>query len=216
MERLRPGWFLQGLWDAEYQQYRLLAYLARVRREYLAQRLYPHLADLIASYEEMRQLARQVEETNPTPELETLQEILTFSLPRVESSIEEGRLLYETIANSLYVQVVGVVPMYRDEGYVLLRRGTEREVHVYLYELRRVYDAQGQQVAIRLTFVGTYAQVGFLSVREKLLTERKDLPVPLTLGVESLWKLPIEPTLLPIIQRSLPKWTQAATEGGLG
>lgn len=208
MERLRPGWFLQGLWDAEYQQYRLLAYLARVRKEYLAQRLYPHLADLVASYEELRALSRQVEDSDPTPELETLQEILTFSLPRLESSIEEGRLLYETIAQYLYVQVVGVVPMYRDEGYVLLRRGTEREIHVYLYELRRMYDAQGQQIAIRLSFVATYDQAGFLSVREKLLAERKDLPVPLTLGVESPWELPIEPTLLPIIQRALPRWTQ--------
>ncbi|MCX7606671.1 MAG: hypothetical protein N2170_05325 [Bacteroidia bacterium] len=222
MERLRPGWFLEGLWDAEYQQYRLLAYLQTAQRAFLAQRLYPPLGDLIASYAEMNRLAEEVKGPweEPSPELSTLEEIITFALPRLQAAIEEGKTLYELIAQLLQVHVVGVVPLYRDEGYLLLRRGAESTVRVYRYELRHLYDSEGQHVAIRLVFLGEYAfsllALGFGRIRERLLRENPDLPVPLTLAVESPWVLPVEETLLPIIQRSLPKWTQEAATGGIG
>lgn len=216
MERLRPGWFLQGLFDAEYQQYRLLAYLRHVSQAFLAQKIYPPLGDLVASHAEMLQLAETLKQTpaDDTPQIATLEEIITFSLPRMVSAIEEGRTLYETIAQALSVHVVGVVPLYRDEGYLFLRRGTETAVRVYAYELRHLYDAEARQVAIRLTFLREYPfnafAMGFLRVREALLREYPRLPVPYTLAVESPWVLPVEETLLPIIQRSLPQWAKEA------
>ncbi|MCS7189537.1 MAG: hypothetical protein RMJ66_06860 [Bacteroidia bacterium] len=215
MERLRPDWFLEGLWDAEYQQYRLLAYLKKVHTDFLAQRLYPPLSDLIVSYNEMARLANEllVKTESHLPD-ETLEEIISFSLPRLQSAIEEGKQLYEIIAQNLNVHVVGVVPLYRDEGYILLRRGDEGLVRVYSYELRHLYDDQGQQVAIHMARVGEYSfnalGMGFKTVREKILQEKRELPIPYMLAVESPWEVPLDETLLPIIRRSLPKWTQEA------
>lgn len=222
MERLRPGWFLQGLFDAEYQQYRLLAYLRRVSQAFLAQKIYPPLSDLIASHAEMLRLAETVKQTpaDDSEQMATLEEIITFSLPRMESAIEEGRNLYETIERALSVHVVGVVPLYRDEGYLFLRRGAESTVRVYAYELRHLYDAEARQIAVRLSFLREYPfnafTLGFLRVRESLLREYPRLPVPYTLAVESPWILPVEETLLPIIQRSLPRWTKETPPGALG
>ncbi|MCS7152600.1 MAG: hypothetical protein N2253_00825 [Bacteroidia bacterium] len=221
MERLRPGWFLEGLFDAEYQQYRLLAYLRNVQRAFLAQRLYPPLSDMIASHAELVRLAEEVHQTpaDSSPQIATLEEIITFSLPLLENAIEEGKTLYETIAKALSVHVVGVVPLYRDEGYLFLRRGTESIVRVYAYELRSLYDADSQ-VAIRLSYLRDYPfsffALGFLRVRERLLKEFPHLPVPYTLAVESPWVLPLEETLLPIIQRSLPLWTKETPPAALG
>ncbi|MCS7298074.1 MAG: hypothetical protein RMK19_01160 [Bacteroidia bacterium] len=221
MERLRPGWFLEGLWDAEYQQYRLLAYLQRVRQSFLAQQLYPPLADLIASYTEMARLAEDIRQVGEAEDAQvaTLEEIISFSLPRLEATIEEGKALYEIVAQALQVHVVGIVPLYRDEGYLFLRRGTEPLVRVYAYEVRPMYNAESQQVAIRLSFVREYPfstfSLGFLRVRESLLREQRNLPVPFTLAVESPWILPLEETLLPIIKRSLPKWTRETPNSGL-
>jgi len=222
MERLRPGWFLEGLFDAEYQQYRLLAYLQKVSQAFLAQRLYPPLADLIETHSEMMRLSEEVQQVSAeaSPQIATLEEIITFSLPRLQSAIEEGRALYETVAQALAVHVVGVVPLYRDEGYLFLRRGTEDIVRVYAYELRHLYDAEAQQVAIRLTFVREYSYnaftLGFMRVRESLLRDYPQLPVPYTLAVESPWVLPWEETLLPIVQRSLPRWTKDTPPSALG
>lgn len=221
MERLRPGWFLEGLWDVEYQQYRLLSYLQKARRAFLAQQLYPPLADLVASYAEAAGLYEKIQEAPSEDSVvsATLEGILTFALPRLEEAIEEGKSLYEIIAQALQVHVVGVVPLYRDEGYIFLRRGAESIVRAYAYELRYLYDAQGREVAIRLVPVGEYSYsavgLGFVGVRERLLREKTELPVPLTLAVEVPWVLPLQETLLPIIQRALPRWTQEAPTQGL-
>jgi hypothetical protein len=210
MERLRPGWFLHGLWDEEYQRYRLLAYLKHVQAAFFAQRLYPPLSDLIESYEELRSLA-QAQQTTAVLEdsTDTLYRIIQFSIPKLEESIQEGQQIYDLIARHLQVEVVGLIPLYKAEGYLFLRRGGEKVVRAYRYEIRPIQDKEGL-VGIRLEpveeFVFSILATPFTILRERLLKAHKDLPTPLTLVVESPLEVPLQETLLPIIKRNLPRW----------
>jgi hypothetical protein len=210
MERLRPGWFLHGLWDEEYQRYRLLAYLRHVQAAFFAQRLYPPLSDLIESYEELRSLA-QAQKTTAALEdsTDTLYRIIQFSIPKLEESIQEGQQIYDLIARHLQVEVVGLIPLYKAEGYLFLRRGGEKVVRAYRYEIRPIQDKEGF-VGIRLEpveeFVFSILATPFTILRERLLKAHKDLPTPLTLVVESPLEVPLQETLLPIIKRNLPRW----------
>jgi len=210
MERLRPGWFLHGLWDEEYQRYRLLAYLKHVQVAFFAQRLYPPLSDLIESYEELRSLA-QAQQTTAALEdsTDTLYRIIQFAIPKLEESIQEGQQIYDLIARHLQVEVVGLIPLYKAEGYLFLRRGGEKVVRAYRYEIRPIQDKEGL-VGIRLEpveeFVFSILATPFTILRERLLKAHKDLPTPLTLVVESPLEVPLQETLLPIIKRNLPRW----------
>lgn len=210
MERLRPGWFLHGLWDEEYQRYRLLAYLKHVQVAFFAQRLYPPLSDLIESYEELRSLA-QAQQTTAFLEdsTDTLYRIIQFAIPKLEESIQEGQQIYDLIARHLQVEVVGLIPLYKAEGYLFLRRGGEKVVRAYRYEIRPIQDKEGL-VGIRLEpveeFVFSILATPFTILRERLLKAHKDLPTPLTLVVESPLEVPLQETLLPIIKRNLPRW----------
>ncbi len=210
MERLRPGWFLHGLWDEEYQRYRLLAYLKHVQAAFFAQRLYPPLSDLIESYEELRSLA-QAQQTTAVLEdsTDTLYRIIQFAIPKLEESIQEGQQIYDLIARHLQVEVVGLIPLYKAEGYLFLRRGGEKVVRAYRYEIRPIQDKEGL-VGIRLEpveeFVFSILTTPFTILRERLLKAHKDLPTPLTLAVESPLEVPLQETLLPIIKRNLPRW----------
>ena len=210
MERLRPGWFLHGLWDEEYQRYRLLAYLRHVQAAFFAQRLYPPLSDLIESYEELRSLA-QAQQTTAVLEdsTDTLYRIVQFAIPKLEESIQEGQQIYDLIARHLQVEVVGLIPLYKAEGYLFLRRGGEKVVRAYRYEIRPIQDKEGL-VGIRLEpveeFVSSILATPFTILRERLLKAHKDLPTPLTLVVESPLEVPLQETLLPIIKRNLPRW----------
>jgi hypothetical protein len=210
MERLRPGWFLHGLWDEEYQRYRLLAYLRHVQAAFFAQRLYPPLSDLIESYEELRSLA-QAQQTTAALEdsTDTLYRIIQFSIPKLEESIQEGQQIYDLIERHLQVEVVGLIPLYKAEGYLFLRRGGEKVVRAYRYEIRPIQDKEGL-VGIRLEpveeFVFSILATPFTILRERLLKAHKDLPTPLTLVVESPLEVPLQETLLPIIKRNLPRW----------
>lgn len=210
MERLRPGWFLHGLWDEEYQRYRLLAYLRHVQAAFFAQRLYPPLSDLIESYEELRSLA-QAQQTTAALEdsTDTLYRIIQFAIPKLEESIQEGQQIYDLIERHLQVEVVGLIPLYKAEGYLFLRRGGEKVVRAYRYEIRPIQDKEGL-VGIRLEpveeFVFSILATPFTILRERLLKAHKDLPTPLTLVVESPLEVPLQETLLPIIKRNLPRW----------
>jgi hypothetical protein len=210
MERLRPGWFLHGLWDEEYQRYRLLAYLRHVQAAFFAQRLYPPLSDLIESYEELRSLA-QAQQTTAVLEdsTDTLYRIIQFAIPKLEESIQEGQQIYDLIERHLQVEVVGLIPLYKAEGYLFLRRGGEKVVRAYRYEIRPIQDKEGL-VGIRLEpveeFVFSILATPFTILRERLLKVHKDLPTPLTLVVESPLEVPLQETLLPIIKRNLPRW----------
>jgi hypothetical protein len=210
MERLRPGWFLHGLWDEEYQRYRLLAYLRHVQAAFFAQRLYPPLSDLIESYEELRSLA-QAQQTTAVLEdsTDTLYRIIQFAIPKLEESIQEGQQIYDLIERHLQVEVVGLIPLYKAEGYLFLRRGGEKVVRAYRYEIRPIQDKEGL-VGIRLEpveeFVFSILATPFTILRERLLKAHKDLPTPLTLVVESPLEVPLQETLLPIIKRNLPRW----------
>ncbi len=210
MERLRPGWFLHGLWDEEYQRYRLLAYLKHVQAAFFAQHLYPPLSDLIESYEELRSLA-QAQQTTAVLEdsTDTLYRIIQFAIPKLEESIQEGQQIYDLIERHLQVEVVGLIPLYKAEGYLFLRRGGEKVVRAYRYEIRPIQDKEGL-VGIRLEpveeFVFSILATPFTILRERLLKAHKDLPTPLTLVVESPLEVPLQETLLPIIKRNLPRW----------
>lgn len=210
MERLRPGWFLHGLWDEEYQRYRLLAYLKHVQVAFFAQRLYPPLSDLIESYEELRSLAQAQQATAVLEDsTDTLYRIIQFAIPKLEESIQEGQQIYDLIARHLQVEVVGLIPLYKAEGYLFLRRGGEKVVRAYRYEIRPIQDKEGL-VGIRLEpveeFVFSILATPFTILRERLLKAHKDLPTPLTLVVESPLEVPLQETLLPIIKRNLPRW----------
>jgi len=210
MERLRPGWFLRGLWDEEYQRYRLLAYLQRVHAAFFEQRLYPPLTDLIDSYEELLTIAQAQQATAlPDDPNDTLMRIVQFALPKLEEGIHEGREIYELIERQLQVEVIGLVPLYKAEGYLFLRRGTEKLIRAYRYEIRPLQDKEGH-IGIRLDpveeFVFSWIATPFTVLRERLLKAHKDLPTPLTLAVESPLQVPLQETLLPIIKRNLPHW----------
>jgi len=210
MERLRPGWFLQGLWDEEYQRYRLLAYLQKVRRAFLAQRLYPPLIDLIDSYEELLALAQARQNTAVIEDSEDiLYRILQFALPKLEESIQEGQEIYNLIEQQLQVEVIGIVPVYKAEGYIFLRRGAEKIIRTYRYEIRSLRDRKGY-VGIRLEPIDEFAfsvlSIPLIALRERILKTHKELPAPLTIAIESPLEVPLQETLLPIIKRNLPGW----------
>jgi hypothetical protein len=104
---------------------------------------------------------------------------------------------------------VGLIPLYKAEGYLFLRRGGEKVVRAYRYEIRPIQDKEGL-VGIRLEpveeFVFSILATPFTILRERLLKAHRDLPTPLTLVVESPLEVPLQETLLPIIKRNLPRW----------
>ncbi len=248
MKTLSPNWFTEGTLDFEYKQYILLAYLSAVQQYYRESKLYPVLADVIfhtRNLEQYRQLKEQLAGQFPatltgldaeqltlryTPQLtddavlQEIDQIVDFALPELHRHAQEGRGMYDVIDNGLTLEPVGLLPLYRLEGYLLLRINGLREVQVYRYTVAMLSSAgvgstvsalgsraasaakpqrlQGIHTAWVSSFTWSLAQT-YQSMKLSLIQQYAELPNPATFAVESALQAPVMESVLPIAKRRL-------------
>jgi hypothetical protein len=234
MVSLSFNWFAEGTLDFEYKQYLLLAYLDGVKKCFAEAKLYPPLAEVIGHYRNLQQYKERKQAfvddlpqtltgvdlqrllLNYTPSLppdETLQvidEIVDFSLPRLQHQADEGRRLYDLVERKLNLLPVGLLPLYKNEGYLLLRLSVSNDIWVYQFCITRIQSQvpgdTEKMHGIHTRFVTTYSY-GLANTYENmkmdLVRNRAELPNPATYAIESALAVPVEETLLPIAKRKL-------------
>src|SRR3954470_4871967 len=131
MKELNKNWLTEGLIDFEYKKYVLLGYLQNVRDNFSEKKLYPTLSDLLFHYKnllsikENKKLLRENfpkqiskadfekleliydEIVNDDKVMQEIEDILAFSLPKVQEHLAEGKDLYENIEEKISVSPVG-------------------------------------------------------------------------------------------------------------
>lgn len=238
MKTFSDYWFAEGTIDFEYKQYLLLAYLKRVRRKFLVLKLYPMLAQLLRQVHTLQQYQAQKQafsESMPgklvgmDPErmalqydksylssevLEEIDAIVAYALPRLKAQLDEGTELYDHIEAMSQLAPVGVQPLYKDEGYLLLRPGTGPEVWVYHYTLSAFYSGQERMRSLKTQPIThfTYSLANtYQHMKLDLLRQNAQLPNPATYVFESVLEAPLDATLLPIAKRALMRYLLHAT-----
>lgn len=230
METLEKNWFYKNLVDFEYKKYTLLAYLQHVEERFKTWKLYPPFADLIEHYRNLQffiknneilesQFPKKLENINlkdlkldyeiykPDDQvMEEIKKIVEFSKTEIEYYLKEGKKLYESIQSNLYFEAIGVVPIYKNEGFILVQNGEKDLINSYRYELKLFENAYDQFRAINTSYVGTFElgfRVSYIHVKRKLIEENKELPNPATFLFKTKWEIPEQESVLPIIKRDL-------------
>ena len=232
MTTLPKNWITEGLIDFEYKKYQLLAYLQETNKHFNEMRLYPVLSELIDHYRDLNELKLGKKELNNMfPKtldsidfqkgrlnyrskviedglMKELSMITEFALPRLETQIEEGKVIYDYIEDQLEFEPVGIVPIYNQEGYILMSRYREKQVHAYRYKSSLLHFAGEKFRSISMWLVGVF-QRSLVNTLEKikmdLIRDIKELPNPATWRIHSQQEIPIEETLIPISKRLLLK-----------
>ncbi len=162
MRNLEKDWLTAGLIDFEYKKYLLLAYLQSVKTNFKEKKLYPDLSDLQRHYEYsmyfkdgLQQMAKnfpkrikgldsdalQVNyEEIKQPENEVISEmqsIMEYALPKFKYSIEEGKELLSKVEKGISIAPIGVLPLYKNEGYLFLYEPCIQETRIYQFILTR-------------------------------------------------------------------------------
>jgi hypothetical protein len=230
MKALSENWFAEGTIDFEYKQYLLLAYLEEVKRQYAALKLYPVLSDLIGHYRSLvlfrdnkfqltEKLPKKLTGIDPSQLsftyhvlheddeiMQELDQIVAYSLPKVQFHVEKGTELYEKVEEKLLVEPIGVVPLYKHEGYLLIRVGAVTDIIVYQFKLSLIDQGEEKAKALHTRFVTTYQYSltnGYEQIKLDLVRSKAELPNPATYAMESTLAVPLEETLLPIAKRRL-------------
>ena len=229
---LSETWFIEGYIDFELQKYRLLAYLKNVKQSFHETKLYPQLSDIVFHYNnlvafrnnkkfiqdmfpkkinmlDMQKLEIVYERMLADSELmQELEHITQYSLDEMKGAISEGAEIYDFVEKQLLIEPVGIIPLYKNEGYIFLRYGNFSEVRVYNYSITLFEHQTARYKGIKLEYIdsrvknlaNTYEQIKIDVIRSI-----RALPNPAVYKMEFPLSIPLNETLLPIAKRVLVK-----------
>jgi len=229
---LSETWFVEGYIDFELQKYRLLAYLNEVKKSFNETKLYPQLSDIVFHYNnllafqnnkkfiqdffpkkidrvDIQKLEIVYERVLADSELmQELEHITQYALDEMKGTISEGAEIYEFVEKQLMIEPVGIIPLYKNEGYIFLRYGDFSEVRVYNYTITLFEHQNAKYKGIKLEYLdsrvknlaNTYEQIKIDVIRSI-----RTLPNPAVYKVEFPLSVPFNETLLPVAKRVLVK-----------
>jgi hypothetical protein len=231
MRHLTLDLFLKAGSDAETNQLQIMACLHSYRHEFSANRLYPALGELIGlatTIEEIlrhhaglqQQLPHELKSIDfakrrlvfeaiefDTPKFQRVIELMEWALPRIRSVIEEGARIYDFVDENLRVEEVGLLPMYRDEGYCFVPEHRACLLHLLRYEVSLFSSAQERFRTIKTRVLRSVRQhlvhASPESIKLQLVEEHQDLPNPATFHFETDLNFPFTETILPVAKRKL-------------
>lgn len=228
MKSLNKDWFIENLVDFEYKKYVLMAYLQNVHKSFNEHKLYPQLGDLVSHYRNLLEFNRNRELLyNQFPEeavdfdfekfkvtykkvinddnlMDELSQIVDFSLPRIKHGLSIGKELFETIEDKIEIMPIGIMPLYKLEGYLLLKIGNTSTTDAYQYRITLFEDAYDNYRGIRTEYVTTYTHgitSTFEYMKSDLIKNIKDMPNPATYLVLTPAEYPQQEAILPITKR---------------
>ncbi len=227
---LSETWFLDGYIDFELQKYRLLAYLQDVNKYFSSNRLYPQLADVIFHYHNLRdfkenkqllqnsfpkQLSKvdierlqlvYTEMLQDDAMMAELEHIVSYSIEKMKLVIDDGTCIYEQVEQQLHIEPVGIMPLYKNEGYMLLRYQAHNEVQVYNFTISRLQHNDTKYKAVKMEYIDRFRKnlsITYEHIKTQLIQRIKKLPNPAVYLIESQLEVPLKETLLPIAKRAL-------------
>lgn len=231
MHKLSLNTFLTGTKDLETGQYHVMEGLKDCYGDFSHNRLYPSLAELVdlhaalenimSSMSDIRgHLPHELKEIDleegklvyeqrglTDDDLVRAAELITWALPRLKQAIEEGAGIYNFVEEHIRIDQVGLLPMYREEGYWFVPEHRAALLHLLRYELSLFTSANERYRSLKTTSVGEIEQKFIYqtpeSIKIQLIEQYHDLPNPATYVCETDLDFPYIETILPVAKRKL-------------
>jgi hypothetical protein len=222
--------FVAGARDMETKQYEVLHGLKQFYSEYHRNRLYPGLAELIdlwAALDDFIQKKKDIQNRLPhrlkeldfenrklvfesidtNADLERVSDLIVWALPLIKLAIDEGMSIYNFVDAHMAIEGVGILPMYREEGYWFVPDNRASLLHLLRYEASLFTSATGRFRALKTQLLDSVKQACIRhspeSIKLGLIEKYRDLPNPATYVCETDLEFPYNETILPVAKRKL-------------
>jgi benzoyl-CoA reductase/2-hydroxyglutaryl-CoA dehydratase subunit BcrC/BadD/HgdB len=232
MKNLSKDWLTESHIDLEYKQFVLLAYLESIRNRFQKELLYPSLSDLIEHYNNLHKIRTEIESLhhkfpreisaldlkefkisyqkliNNDSIMQELEQIIEFSIPKMKQALEEGKNIYHDLENILTLEPVGIIPLWSEDGYLLIDTYAPKEIKVYEFSVSLYTSSDDTYRSLITKYVTTITNTPFYTaenLKHDLLKQNKNLPNPATYFFRSSKHIPFEESYLPIAKRMLLK-----------
>lgn len=234
MDRLNDNWFIEPAIDFELKTYVLSGWLQKIERELYLQHFFPTSNDLKAQVKNLERYRNQksllvdqvkgnligFQDENLQPEyefplnkndlLDEVDQIVEWSLKKLRKKQLEVDDIISQYESGLTLEPIGIMPLYRKEGYLFLP--LRKEISVYEYSVQPLYpDAEAMNYYVQTNVVGRY-EWSAVSTYEKLKSElsksQQKFAVPATFFCTCKYELPVEESLLPLATKKLLSYIQ--------
>jgi hypothetical protein len=230
MDKLDSNWLVSGLVDFEYKKYTLLSYLQFVDKRFNSYQLFPCLSDLITHYEQLQlfkdrkqalsdhfpreiikaDLEKLSFEYNALFEdddlMRVIEEIVLYAKPLFRKGIEQGKSLYEEVEKQMGFYPVGVSPINKNEGYLMVLNTASSTLKIYRYTMSLFESSGAEYRALHMVLIEEHKWAPWHTLENMklaLLKSYPDLPNPATYAIEIQKKLPEDETIIPVAKRLL-------------
>lgn len=236
MGKLSENWITEHLMDFEYKKYMLLGYLKQVKEHFNQQKLYPDFAELIAHYKnlmrlkhnttalennfkrrlkgvDLQNLKLEYENTVNDELLDELKQIILFSEPLIASELNKGKTIFDFAEQHILTDHIGILPIYKTEGYFVLYPFQSKTVCVYSYQFSKVNLLDQEVFGLNTSYFSTYTislSKPVDKVKHEIIEANPHMPNPAMYLFKAKAPLPNDETFLPIAKRLLYKQLQAA------
>ena len=141
-----------SLEDRELNEYKVLNYLKNCRHDFNTNRLYPELTELRLNASKLKSLLDQKTFQNNSYQyllkkngeqdscisigndiFENFADMVRWSLTKLIEVIEEGYVIYDFVSGNIEINIVGDLPDYYDEGYLVIPDNKAGELMIYQY-----------------------------------------------------------------------------------
>ncbi|HEX7413682.1 MAG TPA: hypothetical protein VF411_06505 [Bacteroidia bacterium] len=228
MSTLKNNWLTEDHIDFEYKKYMVLGYMQDIKSHYDRSELYPTLAEVIEHYKNLKQIkdnANNIKKSfnkdlsgidwekmelihkqeNISDDLfKELELIIDFSMPLFVEKINAGKEIYDTVEHNLSISTVGITPLRKEEGYLIINTTHHTEAHVYQYGFSVIKDVHESVRQLYTEYVSTYTYTivnTFEKIKQDLISIRKDLPNPAVYVIKNNVEIPFTETLFPVAKR---------------
>ncbi len=235
MFKLSENWLTEGWMDAEYKQYLLLAYLKDIHEIFSNKILYPPFAELIEHHRNLLKIKQNLQKIKDADkelisidwknmnliygknkeektDEDVLEEIIEFSIPKMEEEILHGKNVFDDIEQHLKYTTVGLMPLNKDFGYFFVQDYPSSDFLVYKYELSSIYQTENTQAIpykrLKTEYISTYTlslSNSLTSIKREIIKQNPDIPNPAVYSFFPNQTASLEYTVLPIVKRVLLK-----------
>ena len=229
MKKLTIENFIAAAEDYELSKYLILARLKMYNELLHQNKLYPALSDLIDLKYIFDTLTLQQTKINgkntedkiiidinddeenieiSENDVSIVLKLIEWAVPQIHESINEGRVIYDFVEKNLNVESVGIIPLYKNEGYFIITNDTEGSNQIYRFYLSSISESENNLLTFKTTLIETLSSADEETskpecLKLELTKKFPELPNPVFYKVETDIDFPFSETILPVAKRKL-------------
>ena len=232
MKKLSLETLINAAEDPELSRYKILAALKDHLSHLHKNRLYPPFAELISAKKLIDELVKSKQKMNETfpkkirkfdiknkktvyeqknytdSELNRMFDFIDWMMPKLKEALLEGKSIFDFVDENLNVTEVGIVSLYKREGYFIVPDNKLKRLNVYRFEMSLFEGGEEPIRILKTNLINSYEKEKYTTksyeeIKLEMIKNFPEMPNPITFRVETELDFPFNETILPIAKRKL-------------